>query len=91
MLNEPGFLHASLIRHRRRCGKSYCRCARSKRQYHQSWIIGQTLKGRTQMKHVRPELVDRVRRWIERYQEADALLEKISKTYWQRLKKGQLR
>ena len=86
ILNEPGFLHASLIRHRRRCGKDYCRCNRSKRHYHESWLIGQTLKGRTQMKHLRPELLEQVRIWIERYREADALLERISKTYWQRLR-----
>lgn len=86
MLNEPGFLHASLILHRRRCGKPYCRCSRSKRHYHQSWLIGQTLKGRTRMQHLRPELLERVQVWIERYKEADALLEQISRTYWQRLK-----
>ena len=87
LLNESGFLHASLIRHPRRCGKDYCRCSQGKRHYHQSWLIGQTLKGRTQMKHLRPELVEQVRVWIDRYREADALLERISKTYWQRLKK----
>lgn len=90
MLNEPGFLHASLIRHRRRCGKSYCRCAQAKRHYHQSWLAGQTLKGKTRMKHLRPEWVEQVQKWIERYREADALLEKISQSYWQRLQKGKL-
>lgn len=87
MLNESGLLHASLIRNRRRCGKDYCRCSQGKRHYHESWLIGQTLKGRTQTKHLRPELVEQVRGWIERYLEAEALLERISRTYWQRLRK----
>ena len=88
MLNEPGFLHASLIRQRRRCGKDYCRCSRSKRYYHKSWLIGQTIKGKTQMKHLRPELLEQVRVWIKRYREADALLERISRLYWERLKRA---
>jgi len=86
LLNEPGFLQASLFLRRRPCGKSYCRCATSKRHYHASWYVGFSRKGRPQMKCLPEEWVEPVRLWIERYREAENLLRSISKLYWKRLK-----
>ena len=88
LLNEAGLLRASIIYQRRRCGKGYCRCATSKRHRHGAWSIGQTTKGQTQMKHLRPELLEEVQSWIGRYREAESLLEQISNVYWQRLRKN---
>ena len=87
LLNEPGLLRASLIHSSRRCGKSYCRCAKAKRYRHFSWYIGHSRKGRPHMKYLPEELVGEVRAWVTRYREAHKLLDKVSYVYWERLKR----
>ncbi|OIO04735.1 MAG: hypothetical protein COX65_02645 [Elusimicrobia bacterium CG_4_10_14_0_2_um_filter_56_8] len=86
LLSEPGLLQASLFRRRRACGKSYCRCARSKRHWHASWHVGFSTKDGPRMTSIPEEWVAPVRLWIERYREAETLMKGISKLYWKRLK-----
>ena len=86
LLNEPGFLQASLFQRSRPCGKSYCRCATNEKYWHTSWYVGFSHKGRPQMKCIPEEWVEPVRLWIERYREAETLLRSISKLHWKRLK-----
>ena len=88
ILIEPKLLRASLIRMKRRCGKSYCRCATDKRHRHASWYVGQSHDGRPRMKSIADELVVEVQEWVARYREADKLLDQLSDAYWERLQKN---
>lgn len=85
ILNSPGLLRASLIQMRKRCGKPYCRCARSKRHWHLAWYIGQSQKGRPRMKYIPPELLGEVKIWVERYQEARKMLDEVSNQNWAKI------
>lgn len=87
ILNDPGLLRASLIRSRRRCGKSYCRCAKAKKNRHLSWYIGHSRKGQPHMQYLPKELLEDVRVWVSRYRRAQELLDKVSDAYWERLRK----
>ncbi len=88
LLNEPGILQASLFQRRRPCGKSYCRCAASKRYHHATWYVSFSRKGRLQMKCIPEAWVEVVRQWIERYREAEVLLQSISQSSWGQLKRA---
>jgi hypothetical protein len=88
LLNEPGFLRASLFRYRRPCGKHYCRCAQSKRYHHVSWDVKVSSPRGSQMKCLPEVWAEQVRLWIAHYREAEALLNKISRLYWDQLKRA---
>lgn len=88
LLNEPGFLRASFVRMRRRCGKETCRCGRDKRHRHESTYVIQRHQGKPRMQHLGMDQEEQVRHWVERYRQAKALLNKVSDLYWQQLKKG---
>lgn len=79
-----GLIHGSLIRMARTCGKPGCRCA-LKGQKHQSWYLGVSVQGKPRMKHIPPAREAQVRRWVEAYQQARALLEEMSRQAWQQL------
>ena len=88
LLNEPGLLRAALVHMRRSCGRHYCRCVRSKKHWHASWYVSQHYRGKPRMQHVPPTLRPQVALWIARYRRAKELLDVISGSYWQLLKKG---
>lgn len=88
LLIAPELLQASLFQRRRPCGKSYCRCATSKRHHHASWYVSFSRKGRLQTKCIPQAWVEPVRQWIERYRETEALLQIISKSQWEHLKRA---
>jgi hypothetical protein len=79
-----GLIHGSLIRMARTCGKPGCRCAREG-QKHESSYLGVSVKGKPHMKHIPRAQEAQVRRWVEAYQRARALLEEMSQQAWQRL------
>ena len=85
LLGEPGILRASLIEMKRRCGNTYCRCAKAKRHWHLSWYAGQSRGGKKRMKYIPPDLVDEVRHWVERYREVSRLLDEVSDENWSHL------
>jgi hypothetical protein len=79
-----GLIHGSLIRMVRTCGKAGCRCA-LKGQKHPSWYLGVSTNGKPRMKHLPQAQEAQVRRWVQAYQKARALLEEMSREAWQRL------
>lgn len=85
ILNEPGLLRASLIQMKKRCGKSYCRCAKAKRHWHLSWCVGQSQRGIPRMKHIPSEILSEVQLWVGRYQEARKLLDEVSNENWDKI------
>ena len=88
LLREPGFLRASLFQYRRPCGKSYCRCAKSKRHYHASWYVKVSGPKGAKMKCLPKVFAEPVRLWIARYREAEGLLNAISQSHWEQVKRA---
>lgn len=88
LIGKSGILRASFVRMRRRCGKDYCRCARSKRNWHSSWYIIQRHEGRPRMKSISHDREFVAREWIERYQKIKGLLDRISSIHWEKLAKA---
>lgn len=87
LLNEHGLLRASLVHMKRSCGRDYCRCRKSKKNWHGSWYVVQRHKGRPRMKFIPVELGRDVREWIARYHRIKELLDEASDVYWDLLKK----
>lgn len=79
-----GLVHGSLIRMARCCGNPRCRCA-TQDQKHVSWYLGVTEKRKTRMKHLPKGTEAKVRRWVDQYQQARALLDQISQEAWKQL------
>jgi len=88
ILRDCGLVRATWVRLRRPCGGSGCKCAKGKRQWHQSWCISQSQNGKLRRKSIPNHLHDEVDRWLKEYWEARHLLDKISDEYWARLEKG---
>jgi hypothetical protein len=88
ILNEPGILRANWIQTKHRCGKSQCHCAGSKKDWHLIYYIRQTVKGKPRMKAVPSAQIEEVKRWVERYQEARELLQRIGDLYWDKVGKN---
>lgn len=85
LIGRSGILRASFVRMRRRCGRDYCRCTRSKRNWHSSWYVVQRYKGRPRMKFLAHDAQSLARQWIERYRQIKELLDRVSNIHWQKL------
>ncbi len=83
--NSEGFLHGSLIVMARRCGKPSCRCATDDNARHPALCLGQTYKGKTTMVHIPKALEPLVRQWVDNFQDASSLLERLSQQGRERL------
>jgi len=83
LLSEDGFLHASLVEMKRRCGKPYCRCTRG--ELHRSLYLCHSRRATTRMRYVPVENEAQVREWVARYKEARQLLDEIAQFYWEQL------
>jgi len=71
------------------CGKPGCHCQRGEK--HLALVITRSTKGRVEQLYIPKDQEATVRLWIERYREVQDLLEKISSTYWERLKRTKKR
>ena len=67
-------LRGTVITHRRRCGKSNCRCA-SGEALHESVVLSYSVASRTKFVMLRGEEVEEVRAATERFRAAKAELE----------------
>ena len=83
--NREGFMHGSLIKMARTCGKATCKC-QTQETKHASCYIGQTCRRKTRMQSVPRQLEDRVRQWVANYQHARELLEQLSDECWRKLR-----
>src|ERR1035437_5283196 len=64
--NREGFMHGSLIKMARTCGKATCKC-QTQEAKHESYYIGQTCRRNTRMQSVPSQLEARVRHWVANY------------------------
>jgi len=71
--NESMVIRGSVVKVRRSCGKSQCKCAKG--ELHQTWALSYSHQGRTRMIALRDEDVPIVRKAIYRYREAMKKLE----------------
>ncbi len=83
LLLDEGFLRASLVEMKRRCGYPNCRCTRG--ELHRSLYLCRSQKARTRMKYVPAASEERAREWVARYKEARRLLDEIAELSWQSL------
>lgn len=80
-----GFLHGTLISMARKCGNSNCKCAKNNEK-HVSLYLGQTQNRKTKMEYIPKELENSVQKWVENFEKAKNLLEKICQEKWKSLK-----
>ena len=85
ILRDPGLLRASWVKMKHPCGKDYCRCSKDKRHWHLSWYASQSKDGKPRMKCVPKEHLEKVRLWVNRYQEAKTLLARVGDLYWDQI------
>jgi len=70
----------------RACGKARCQCTRGHK--HVSLYLVQKRGGRTEQLYIPRDCEEQATRWVKQYKEARVLLEKISRLYWERLRRG---
>ena len=85
LLRRGPLLKAASYVLRNTCGKPNCKCATG--QKHETPYVARTVDGKRRARAVPKELRDQVPQWIERYQEIESLLEKLSEESWRRLEK----
>ena len=79
------FLRATPTLREQVCGKPGCHCQRGEK--HLALVITRSTKGKVEQLYIPKDQEETVRLWIQRYREILALLEKISSSYWDRLKR----
>lgn len=78
-------LRGNVVVMKRRCGKKGCRCQRG--DLHVSLYLAQSQEGRKRMVYVAKRFEESVKEWVRRYQEAKQLLEEISISHWDQLRR----
>ena len=84
-IGSEGILKGSLTLRKHTCGKSNCKCARGFK--HKSLYLTGKSKSRVEQLYIPKDKEKLARQWARNYSTVQELLEKISSTYWERLKK----
>jgi len=85
---HPALLRASWVKMNHPCGKSYCRCAKTKTHWHLSWYLSQSFQGKPRMKSVPKDQLPHVRLRVKNYQQAKDLLATLGTLPWEQIGKG---
>lgn len=85
LLSREEFLRATPTLRKQVCGSPNCKCQRGEK--HTALVLTRSTDGRVEQLYVPKDQEAAVRLWVERYHEIQELLEKISSSYWNRLKK----
>lgn len=83
ILKDQQILRATLSVLRNTCGKSNCKCARGEK--HESLYAIQSRQGKPHARCIPKAMREKVREWVNRYNEVQNLLEELSKDCWRRL------
>jgi len=86
LVHEDFFLCGSLVSLNRVCGKKGCKCNQG--ELHPGLCVALRVGEKRKMIYVPPALEATVRRWVNTYQEARQLMEKISQASLERFLKG---
>ena len=85
LISGREFLRATPTLRKQVCGKSGCRCLRGEK--HPALVLTRSTRGKVEQLYIPKEKEEVARLWIQRYREIQELLEKISSSYWDRLKR----
>jgi hypothetical protein len=78
-------IRGSLTVRERVCGKPRCRCLRG--QKHLALFLTRSQGGKQEQLYIPAEKEEMVREWVKNYRTVKELLEEISSSYWERLRK----
>jgi len=87
LLSGQGLIHGTLLSRRRVCGKPNCRCVRGQR--HESLYLVVSEAGRGRQLYVPADWAEVVRRWIDNYQAARRLMDRLSRLHWEKVQQRQ--
>jgi hypothetical protein len=79
------FTRGTLTVRERICGKPQCRCLRG--QKHLALFLTRGKDGKVEQLYIPAEKEEMVREWVKNYRTIKELVEQISSSYWERLKK----
>jgi len=79
------FVRGTLTVRYHTCGTAGCKCYKGEK--HKSMYISRSKNGKTQQIYIPKEKEAQVKQWVKGYREILKLLENISDSYWDRLKK----
>jgi hypothetical protein len=85
LISHEEILRATPTLRKQVCGSPNCKCQRGEK--HTALVLTRSTDGTVEQLYVPKDQEAAVRRWIERYREVQGLLENISSSYWDRLKK----
>ena len=75
LIGDRGIVRGSLVVREKVCGKSNCKCACGERHTAQYLVVSQA--GKKRQLFITAGKEGRVKRWLDNYREAQALLEEI--------------
>jgi hypothetical protein len=87
LAHQAGLLRGTLAVRERTCGKPRCKCLEGHK--HVSLYLVVSHDGVVRQLFVPKDWEQRVRQWVEQYQEARDRLEQISTLYWDKVKQRQ--
>lgn len=85
-ISHQGLLRGSLTMRRHTCGKPNCKCAKGDYR-HSSLYLTRVKDGKLEQLYIPKEKQELVRSWVENFHLIQELLERISSTYWGRIKR----
>jgi hypothetical protein len=83
LVSSGALIRATLTVRERSCGKATCKCATGEK--HSSLYLVSRQDGQMRQLFVPKNMEGKVRQWVEQYQRAQELLEKISEFHWTRI------
>jgi hypothetical protein len=83
LIQNQGFLKASLINIQTKCGKPGCKCATSEK--HCSTVVEQHKDGKTRMRTVPKSKQQQIEQWVKSWRELQGLLDELSEIHWRKL------
>lgn len=85
MVHSREFVRGTLTMREKTCGRSNCQCTEG--QKHLALYLVHSEDGKVEQLYVPKKWQERVQQWVKQYKDIRGLLEDISDTYWQKLRK----
>jgi hypothetical protein len=85
LVSHRSFLRGYLSVRERSCGKPTCHCAQGEK--HRSLYLVCSQEGKPRQLFIPREQEEEVRQWVAQYQRLRELLERISESAWERLRR----
>ena len=79
------FIRGTPTLRKQTCGKPNCRCQKGEK--HTCLVLTRSRNGRPEQLHIPKDKEEMVREWVENYHQVQELIENISSSYWERLKR----